>query len=78
MKNIGSFNITIVPEGGDLNLPVLVDYKTEYVVNLNMKVEVTVLAENGDVERSYVLHDGIVRGIKKDPKISTIIFCVAL
>merc|ERR1719491_2040122 len=29
MENIGSFNVTIVREGGDLNLPVQVDYKTE-------------------------------------------------
>ena len=38
------------------------------VVNLNGKVEVTALTDNGDVERSNVLHDGVVRGIEKDPK----------
>ena len=38
VKNMGSFNITIVPEGGDRNLLVLVDYKTEDLVNLNKKV----------------------------------------
>ena len=68
MKNMESFNITIVSEGGDLNLHVLVDYKTEDVVNLNNKVEVTALTDNGDVEWSNVLHDGVVRGIEKDPK----------
>ena len=61
---MGSFNITIVPEGSDLNLPVLVDYKTEYVVNLN-SLKVTALADNGDIERSYVLYDSVVREIKK-------------
>merc|ERR1739846_258953 len=29
MENIGTFDVTIVREGGDLNLPVQVDYKTE-------------------------------------------------
>jgi len=29
MENIGTFDVTIVREGGDLNLPVCVDYKTE-------------------------------------------------
>ena len=65
---MGSFNNTIVPEGGNLNLPVLVDYKNENVVNLNGKVEVTALADNGNIERSNVLHDGVVRWIQKDPK----------
>ena len=65
---MGSFNITIVPEGGDLNLPVLVDYKTEDVVNLKGNIEVTALGDIGDIERSNVLHDGVVREIKKDPK----------
>ena len=65
---MGSFNNTIVSKGGELNLPVLVDYKTEDVVNLNTKVEVTALRNNGDVEGSHVLPDSVVRGIKKDPK----------
>ena len=68
MKNMESFNITIVSEGGDLNLHVLVDYKTEDVVNLNSKVEVTALGDNGDVERSNVLQNTVVREIKKDTK----------
>ena len=68
MKNMESFNITIVSEGGDLNLHFLVDYKTEDVVNLNSKVEVTALGDNGDVERSNVLQNTVVREIKKDPK----------
>jgi len=29
MENVGQFEVTIVREGGDLNLPVQVDYKTE-------------------------------------------------
>ena len=29
MENVGKFEVTIVREGGDLNLPVMVDYKTE-------------------------------------------------
>ena len=29
MENIGTFDVTIVREGGDLSLPVQVDYKTE-------------------------------------------------
>ena len=29
MENIGKFMVTIVREGGDLSLPVCVDYKTE-------------------------------------------------
>ena len=68
-----SFNITIVPEVGDLNLPVLVDYKTEDVINLKGKVEITPHKNNGDIKRSNVLHDGVDKGIKKDPKIINII-----
>ena len=48
--------------------PVLVDYTTEDVVNLNKKVLVTALASKGDVERSNVLLNTVVRGINKDPK----------
>lgn len=29
MENVGSFEVTIIREGGDLNLAILVDYKTE-------------------------------------------------
>ena len=29
MESVGTFMVTITREGGDLNLPVLVDYKTE-------------------------------------------------
>jgi solute carrier family 8 (sodium/calcium exchanger) len=29
MENVGKFEVTIVREGGDLNIPVMVDYKTE-------------------------------------------------
>merc|ERR1711915_991898 len=29
MESVGTFEVTIVREGGDLNLPVQVDYKTE-------------------------------------------------
>ena len=68
VKNMGSFNVTIAPEDGNLNLPVLVDYTTEDVVNLNKKVLVTALASKGDVERSNVLQNTVVRGINKDPK----------
>ena len=65
---MGSFNVIIAPEDGNLNLPVLVDYTTEDVVNLNKKVLVTALASKGDVERSNVLQNTVVRGINKDPK----------
>ena len=65
---MGSFNVTIAPEDGHLNLPVLVDYTTEDVVNLNKKVLITALASKGDVEKSNFLQNTVVRGINKDPK----------
>ena len=38
MENIGTFDVTIVRKGGDLNTAVCVDYKTEDGKNWNMKL----------------------------------------